>query len=573
MKKLVCMSILALTIFVFQLKDGFAEWTNTVPNQIENASLILHVDYSSLNTTWDINQIQTLYPDSTIVNGYLTYYKELSDYNRNLQSPHSEDLFPEGILIQFVVGQDMQTYIGADLSSEWAYALIASTNSLGRPWENLTKINADDQQIFENGYKWGIEPSVKLSTLYAIQVNEYKTWDNNGFITNPLSNIDSFLLPKARLKNNTSDTIYSIFAQIRTLWNDSEYESLFFGNIIDRWWPKGKIDDTGNAYWSFDIDVSSISSNIYSEVMVYGDVGTNQTVYFDNGIKLTHSNYGELTKREIVSNLPLSVKLEHENVWSANANHVIFTFSGQNVEFLNMLENPEVGDTPSPVKLVLPVGWTYDKEPSCIEEDTGALDIAGACGTCGGSVSIANQIQNAPNNISAGGYDVIIPDSMTYAGFTKGSLIPSNFTVDVNFVSPNIVRVGFFKTGGTEVITAGSSGTVVNLEFDLAASCSAGQLTLTNLKDDIATWTTSGGCLNLNCCPAISGDINDDGEITPGDALYAFEAYLGICPTSCGVDCETVRTCGDVNGDGDITPADALCIFQKYLDDPESCLY
>ncbi len=212
------------------------------------------------------------------------------------------------------------------------------------------------------------------------------------------------------------------------------------------------------------------------------------------------------------------------------------------------------------------------EQPECLEDSTGAIDIIGACGTCGGSVSVPNQINNAPNNISAGGYDVIIPDSMTYAGFTKGSLIPSNFTVDVNFVSPNIVRVGFFKTGGTEVITAGSSGTVVNLEFDLAASCSAGQMTLTNLKDDIATWTTSGGCLNLNCCPAISGDINDDGEITPGDALYAFEAYLGICPTSCGVDCETVRTCGDVNGDGDITPADALCIFQKYLADPQSCL-
>ncbi|MGA1794463.1 MAG: hypothetical protein ACMUIL_01280 [bacterium] len=61
------------------------------------------------------------------------------------------------------------------------------------------------------------------------------------------------------------------------------------------------------------------------------------------------------------------------------------------------------------------------------------------------------------------------------------------------------------------------------------------------------------------------GDINHDDEITPIDALCAFQTYLEICPTRCGP-CEGI--CCDVNMDDDCTPADALCIFRKYLGIP-----
>ena len=65
------------------------------------------------------------------------------------------------------------------------------------------------------------------------------------------------------------------------------------------------------------------------------------------------------------------------------------------------------------------------------------------------------------------------------------------------------------------------------------------------------------------------GDVNGDGEITPVDALCAFETYLEICPTSCDIPCEDI--CCDVTQDGDCTPADALEIFREYLGLP-SCL-
>ncbi|MFH0924446.1 MAG: putative Ig domain-containing protein [bacterium] len=58
------------------------------------------------------------------------------------------------------------------------------------------------------------------------------------------------------------------------------------------------------------------------------------------------------------------------------------------------------------------------------------------------------------------------------------------------------------------------------------------------------------------------GDLNEDGNITPQDALIAFRCYLGL---------DTCPECADVNGDGSVTPSDALCIFKKYLGQP-SCL-
>ncbi len=65
-----------------------------------------------------------------------------------------------------------------------------------------------------------------------------------------------------------------------------------------------------------------------------------------------------------------------------------------------------------------------------------------------------------------------------------------------------------------------------------------------------------------------TGDINNDGILTPGDALCAFQIFLnnGNPPSSCdlpGFACEAIAA--DVNCDGTATPGDALAIFQRYL--------
>jgi len=73
-----------------------------------------------------------------------------------------------------------------------------------------------------------------------------------------------------------------------------------------------------------------------------------------------------------------------------------------------------------------------------------------------------------------------------------------------------------------------------------------------------------------------NGDLNNDGALTPGDALCAFQIYLndGNLPTSCDATnsvCEAVAA--DVNCDGSATPGDALAIFTRYLQNlpPQEC--
>ena len=134
------------------------------------------------------------------------------------------------------------------------------------------------------------------------------------------------------------------------------------------------------------------------------------------------------------------------------------------------------------------------------------------------------------------------------------------------FPADGFLRIGGFEAG-EDKIPAGDSGDVVYLNFDVG-ECIAGSssmLDLQELKDDLAGWSASHGCFQCGC----DGDVNGDGEITPQDALCAFQTYLGICPTSCDIPCEAI--CCDVTLDDDCTPADALCIFRKYLGLP-SCL-
>jgi len=67
--------------------------------------------------------------------------------------------------------------------------------------------------------------------------------------------------------------------------------------------------------------------------------------------------------------------------------------------------------------------------------------------------------------------------------------------------------------------------------------------------------------------PCIKGDVNCDSDVTPGDALKAFQLYLETFVPIGNEPCNVV--CGaDMNNDGQITPGDALCIFREYLEIP-----
>ena len=228
-------------------------------------------------------------------------------------------------------------------------------------------------------------------------------------------------------------------------------------------------------------------------------------------------------------------------------------------------ENPQYDSNPT--ELGAEVSLCGDILAACEEDDSGILDIVGKSGGPGGTVSIPVRIQSAPNDVASLGFEVAFPDwILTYTGFTKGPLVEGFDFFDVNVPEPGILRIGGFEAGA-DIIPSGASGDVVYLNFTVI-DCEQGSsysLYLQELKDGIKSWSVSLGCFQCGC----NGDVNGDGEITPLDALCAFEKYLEICPTSCDIPCEDV--CCDVTQDGECTPADALCIFQKYLGLP-SCL-
>jgi len=210
-------------------------------------------------------------------------------------------------------------------------------------------------------------------------------------------------------------------------------------------------------------------------------------------------------------------------------------------------------------------GTAFADIQECTEDDSGSIDIAAASGPCGESLSVSVRIQDAPDEVKALGFEVTYdPAVLTYKGFKKGPLA-QNFgdplgDFDVNLISDGLLRIGGYRS--VNGIAPGASGVLVYLKFDIAAECDSSVLELAALTDDIKAWTATPGCFVPAEC-GCTGDVNNDGEVTPQDALCAFEKYMTICPTSCGIECDDI--CGDVNCDGETTPADALCIFNKYL--------
>ena len=76
-----------------------------------------------------------------------------------------------------------------------------------------------------------------------------------------------------------------------------------------------------------------------------------------------------------------------------------------------------------------------------------------------------------------------------------------------------------------------------------------------------ANATVSRDCVN-------DGDVDNNGTLSPADALSAFEMYLGIYPDPV----EEELCSADCNGSETVTPEDALCIFLNYLSGSCDCV-
>lgn len=117
-----------------------------------------------------------------------------------------------------------------------------------------------------------------------------------------------------------------------------------------------------------------------------------------------------------------------------------------------------------------------------------------------------------------------------------------------------------------------SSATVDGMSFEVDTSQSVrGTLTISGPETDKSTLTvtlTGTAVYHPDCLPDM--DVNQDGNVTPADALIVFQGFLGVTDSPL-TRCQLARfNLNDPEGSG-ITPSDALCIFQYFLGLP-SCL-
>ncbi|MEW5804154.1 MAG: DUF4159 domain-containing protein [bacterium] len=196
----------------------------------------------------------------------------------------------------------------------------------------------------------------------------------------------------------------------------------------------------------------------------------------------------------------------------------------------------------------------------CSEDDSGEMDIEGAVTMIGREVRIPVRIQNAPSDAYSFGFEFTYDAGVLQpVGFEPGELVGSFEAVEIGMIEPGRLIVGGYCDEAA--IAQDSSGYLAWISFIVIGgqenSCYPFQLE--NLKDDIVHFSTTGGCLCIHEC---NGDLNDDGQVTPADALLAFRCYLRT---------DYCIGCSDADRNGEVTPADARCIFLKYMGKP-SCL-
>ena len=197
-----------------------------------------------------------------------------------------------------------------------------------------------------------------------------------------------------------------------------------------------------------------------------------------------------------------------------------------------------------------------------------AADVLAKTGT---PVLVDIEIKDNTNIIGAFGFRLNYdPTHLTFVEVQKGDLTTEWATVDGNKISDGIIRLGGYNTTPIET---GSSGSIVKVLFNVncadCANCDQSLIVISDLIDHISGLNICNGTFQYGMACTL-GDVNMDGNITPGDALCAFQTYLnaGTPPDGCDNDCAVEAA--DANCSGAITPGDALLIFQAYLSEATS---
>ncbi|MBN1153339.1 T9SS type A sorting domain-containing protein [candidate division KSB1 bacterium] len=193
-----------------------------------------------------------------------------------------------------------------------------------------------------------------------------------------------------------------------------------------------------------------------------------------------------------------------------------------------------------------------------------AEDVMGAPGM---NIEVPIHMKGNTALVDAFGFEFkYCSDKLHLLEVVKGPLTAAFSFFQYQEATPGNVTIGGFHTTAIPVNSDGAIA-IVKLHVD---ACSVGEtcvLTIAGLVDDLVGMNACNGTFTCGT-PCKLGDVNNDGSLTPGDALCAFQIYLngGTPPAGTACDNECALFAADVNCTPDgITPGDALYIFQGYL--------
>ncbi|OQX83551.1 hypothetical protein B6D60_10325, partial [candidate division KSB1 bacterium 4484_87] len=208
------------------------------------------------------------------------------------------------------------------------------------------------------------------------------------------------------------------------------------------------------------------------------------------------------------------------------------------------------------------VTFNYGGGGPCNPPYVKAEDVSGAQGS---DVVVDIKITQNPNAIDAFGLKFTFNHSkLSYVSVEKGTL-----TSGFDFFNGQESPTGTVTIGGfdTTPIPVNSTGTIARVTLHVNQCAEGDNVTLgiQNLTDDLSGMNACSGTFTCQSC--LLGDVNNDGTISPGDALCAFEIYLngGNLPSGdCNNECALYAADVNCTPNG-ITPGDALYIFTGYL--------
>jgi hypothetical protein len=197
--------------------------------------------------------------------------------------------------------------------------------------------------------------------------------------------------------------------------------------------------------------------------------------------------------------------------------------------------------------------------------------LSDATGSQGDVATIDVLLQNGALPVDAFGVNVNYdPNHLQFESIEKGDLTAEWIQVGGDLSETGVITLGGFHTAS---IAQQSNGSLAKINFTILAECApcdVSHITLTNPVDDLKNIALIDG--TFSCPPpCLLGDVNNDGALTPADALCAFEMYVHGTP---GPDCasECSHYSADTNCDGLYTPQDALIIFKHYISgEPITC--